>query len=41
MEVREILIANTKDQKKYRIMTGAETLGELQDQILIYILLEL
>ena len=33
MEVREILIANTKDQKKYRIMTGAETLGELQDQI--------
>lgn len=33
MEVREILIANTKDQKRYRIMTGAETLGELQDQI--------
>ena len=34
MEVREILIANTKDQKRYRIMTGAETLGELQDQII-------
>lgn len=33
METREILIANTKDQKRYRIMTGAETLGELQDQI--------
>jgi hypothetical protein len=33
MEIREILIANTKDQKRYRIMTGAETIGELQDQI--------
>jgi lysophospholipase L1-like esterase len=30
---REILIANNRDQSKYRIVTGAETLGELQDAI--------
>ena len=30
---REILIANNRDQSKYRIVTGAETLGELQDDI--------
>lgn len=33
MTEREILIANSKDQSKYRIVTGAETLGELQDAI--------
>jgi lysophospholipase L1-like esterase len=30
---REILIANNRDQSKYRVVTGAETLGELQDDI--------
>lgn len=30
---REILIANQRDQSKYRVVTGAETLGELQDAI--------
>ena len=30
---REILIANNRDQSKYRIITGAETLGELMDAI--------
>ena len=30
---REILIANNRDQSKYRIVTGAETLGKLQDAI--------
>jgi lysophospholipase L1-like esterase len=33
MTEREILIANNRDQSKYRIVTGAETLGELQDAI--------
>lgn len=33
MEKREILIANNRDQSKYRILTTAETLGELQDDI--------
>lgn len=33
MERREILIANSKDQSKYRILTDATTLGELQDAI--------
>jgi hypothetical protein len=33
MENREILIANTKDQCKYRVVTNATTLGELQDAI--------
>lgn len=33
MVEREILIANNRDQSKYRIVTGAETLGELQDAI--------
>jgi len=33
MTKREILIANNRDQSKYRIVTGAETLGELQDAI--------
>lgn len=31
MENREILIADTKTQKKYKFMTTATTLGELQD----------
>lgn len=30
---REILIANNRDQSKYRIVTGAETLGQLQNDI--------
>lgn len=30
---REILLANNRDQSKYRIVTGAETLGELQEAI--------
>lgn len=30
---RDILIANNRDQSKYRIVTGAETLGELQSDI--------
>ena len=30
---REILIANNRDQSKYRVITGAETLGELMDAI--------
>lgn len=34
MELRNILIANTKDQKRYRINTAATTLGELQDQLI-------
>lgn len=33
MERREILIANNRDQSKYRIVTDATTLGELQDAI--------
>ena len=33
MTEREILIANNRDQSKYRVVTGAETLGELQDDI--------
>lgn len=33
MEKREILIANNRDQSKYRIVTDATTLGELQDVI--------
>ena len=33
MEKREILIANNRDQSKYRIVTDATTLGELQDAI--------
>lgn len=33
MEKREILIANNRDQNKYRIVTDATTLGELQDAI--------
>lgn len=33
MEKRSILIANSKDQSKYRIVTDATTLGELQDAI--------
>ena len=33
MTEREILIANNRDQSKYRVVTGAETLGELQDAI--------
>ena len=33
MERREILIANNRDQSKYRIVTDATTLGELQDII--------
>lgn len=31
MEKREILIANTRDQNKYRVVTDATTLRELQD----------
>lgn len=31
---REILIANNRDQSKYRVVTGAETLGQLQEDIL-------
>ena len=34
METREILLANTRDQKRYRIMSSATTLGELKDQIM-------
>lgn len=30
MDCRDILIANTKTQKRYKISTGAETLGELK-----------
>lgn len=30
---REILLANNRDQSKYRIVTGAETLGELMEDI--------
>ena len=33
MEKRDILIANNRDQSKYRVVTGAETLGELQDDL--------
>lgn len=33
MTERDILIANNRDQSKYRVVTGAETLGELQDAI--------
>ena len=33
MTEREILIANSKDQSKYRIITAAITLGELQDAL--------
>lgn len=33
MEKREILIANNRDQSKYRVITSAETLGQLQDDI--------
>lgn len=33
MEKREILVANNRDQSKYRIVTDATTLGELQDAI--------
>lgn len=33
MEKRDILIANNRDQSKYRIVTDATTLGELQDAI--------
>jgi hypothetical protein len=33
MTEREILLANNRDQSKYRIVTGAETLGELQEAI--------
>lgn len=33
MEKREILIANNRDQSKYRVVTDATTLGELQDAI--------
>ena len=33
MEKREILVANNRDQSKYRIVTDATTLGELQDVI--------
>lgn len=33
MEKREILIANNRDQSKYRIVTDATTFGELQDVI--------
>ena len=33
MTEREILIANNRDQSKYRVITGAETLGELMDAI--------
>ena len=34
METREILLANTRDQKRYRIMSSATTLGELKEQIM-------
>ena len=33
MQEREILIANNRDQTRYRIVTDASTLGELQDAI--------
>lgn len=33
MQNREILIANNRDQSKYRVVTGAETLGQLQEDI--------
>lgn len=33
MTEREILIANNRDQSKYRVITGAETLGQLQQDI--------
>lgn len=33
MERREILIANNRDQSRYRVVTDATTLGELQDAI--------
>jgi len=33
METRKILIANSKTQKRYEIMSDATTLGELQDQM--------
>ncbi len=33
MTEREILIANNRDQSKYRVVTDAETLGQLQDAI--------
>mgnify|MGYP006872974942 CR=1 FL=1 len=33
MERRDILIANNRDQSKYRVVTGAETLGQLQDDL--------
>lgn len=33
MEERKILIANSKTQKRYEIMSNATTLGELQDQM--------
>ena len=33
MNKRDILIANNRDQSKYRVVTGAETLGELQDDL--------
>lgn len=33
MQNREILIANNRDQSKYKVVTGAETLSELQEAI--------
>lgn len=33
MQNREILIANNRNQSKYRVMTDAETLGQLQEDI--------
>lgn len=33
MEVREILVANTRTQRKHKISTGAETLGELKEAL--------
>ena len=33
MEAREILIANTKTQKKYKITSSATTLGELKNEL--------
>lgn len=33
METREILVKNTRDQKTYKIMTAATTLGELKEAL--------